>query len=193
MAEQMLKLPDKPGIYRILNRLKGDFYIGSAINLRTRRNRHFSELKKGVHYNTHLQRAFNKYGQDAFNFEVLLICEPFELERYEKGYISMMNPVYNIRLDCTTNRGIKWTSRNENSLQALRTPKTQEQLGRRSLVLIMNRLKKNPNTGIQKQPSGKYRAMSGLGSVKHIGCFDTVEEARDAYLSYVNNKYRKYI
>lgn len=184
----MSMLPDLPGIYKIENTVDGKFYIGSAINLRTRRNRHFSELRKQTHYNTHLKRAFKKYGESSFRFIPILICEKDELFGYENQIIERLSPQYNIRTDCLTNRGIKWTTRNKNSLMALRTPKTKEQLRERSLVLIMNKLRKNPDTGIRQLPSGTFRVSSGLGN-KHLGCFSTIEEARRVYLNHVTSKY----
>jgi group I intron endonuclease len=61
------------GIYRILNTVNGKFYIGSSVNIRERCYRHLSGLRKNTHDNTYLQKAFNKYTEEAFVFEVLEI------------------------------------------------------------------------------------------------------------------------
>lgn len=58
-------------IYRIVCFATGKVYIGRTKNPRKRQNDHFSYLRKGKHPNTHLQRAFNKYGEGSFYFEVL--------------------------------------------------------------------------------------------------------------------------
>lgn len=59
------------GIYKIINVVNNKFYIGSAVNLRKRKARHFSELRTGKHKNRHLLAAWNKYGEQAFVFVVV--------------------------------------------------------------------------------------------------------------------------
>jgi group I intron endonuclease len=59
------------GIYKIINVVNNKFYVGSAVDLKRRRIRHFSELRTGKHNNKHLQAAWNKYGESAFIFVVL--------------------------------------------------------------------------------------------------------------------------
>lgn len=59
------------GIYKIINIVNNRYYIGSAVNLRRRRTRHFSELRNNKHNNKHLQSAWNKYGEQAFIFAVV--------------------------------------------------------------------------------------------------------------------------
>lgn len=58
-------------IYKILNQVNGNFYIGSAVNALRRRARHWSELRNNKHNNRHLQAAWNKYGETAFVFIIL--------------------------------------------------------------------------------------------------------------------------
>lgn len=58
-------------VYKILCTTTGKVYIGQTCNLRTRQKRHFKTLQRGTHHNTHLQRAYDKYGQGAFVFEIV--------------------------------------------------------------------------------------------------------------------------
>ena len=58
-------------IYQITNMENGKYYIGSAESFERRRWQHIYELKKGTHKNPRLQAAWNKYGPDAFVFEIL--------------------------------------------------------------------------------------------------------------------------
>lgn len=60
-----------PGIYRIVNTVSGRFYVGSAVNVRNRAHGHLSALRKGLHANNRLQKAWVKYGADAFRIEIL--------------------------------------------------------------------------------------------------------------------------
>lgn len=69
------KLPEVSGIYAIVNTLNNKKYVGSSSNIRKRYRQHYNELSKNNHVNTHLQRAFNKYGKDVFEFWILEQCE----------------------------------------------------------------------------------------------------------------------
>lgn len=60
-----------PVIYQITNMLTGDFYIGSAQSFARREWQHRYDFKRGVHKNSHMQASWNKYGEEAFVFEVL--------------------------------------------------------------------------------------------------------------------------
>ena len=71
------------GIYAII--CNGKYYIGQSIDIKHRWRKHKEELKMGIHHNTHLQNAYNKYGE--VKFEVLLECEKGKLDEYEQYYI----------------------------------------------------------------------------------------------------------
>lgn len=59
------------GIYKIINVVNNKFYVGSAVDLKRRKARHFSELRTGRHNNRHLQAAWVKYGEQSFVFVVV--------------------------------------------------------------------------------------------------------------------------
>lgn len=61
----------KSGIYRILNRIDGKFYIGSAFDFNRRFSRHKRLLNNNYHTNSHLQNAWNFSGECNFIFEIL--------------------------------------------------------------------------------------------------------------------------
>lgn len=61
-----------PGIYAVTNTISGRVYVGQAVNIRKRWEVHRCTLETGNHRNRYLQRAWNKYGADAFRFEVLV-------------------------------------------------------------------------------------------------------------------------
>lgn len=60
-----------PGIYLITNTVTGTVYVGQAVNIRKRWEVHRSTLAAGKHGNRYLQRAWTKYGADAFQFSIL--------------------------------------------------------------------------------------------------------------------------
>lgn len=84
------------GIYQIRNIVNGKIYIGSAVNLYKRKIDHFTTLVKNKHHNDYLQKSYNKYGKDAFTFEVLFTCLKEDLIRLEQYHINNYNPEYNI-------------------------------------------------------------------------------------------------
>lgn len=59
------------GIYKIINVVNNKFYVGSAVDLKRRKTRHFSELRNNKHPNGRLQNSWNKYGEQAFVFVVV--------------------------------------------------------------------------------------------------------------------------
>lgn len=85
-------IPTTSGIYRITCTTTGKFYIGSAINLQNRRRVHFHHLRRNTHHSITLQRAWNKYGEQAFIFEVVeLVLVAFLIER-EQFWLDTLLP-----------------------------------------------------------------------------------------------------
>ena len=77
---------NKAGIYKIVNSANGKFYVGHAADLRRRWSKHLRDLSKGVHHSQKLQRAWNKYGKEAFKFVIFEAVEAPRLvkpEQYE--------------------------------------------------------------------------------------------------------------
>jgi len=95
------------GIYRVRNRLNNNCYIGSAVDIRARWRRHRSGLNHQLHENTHLQRAWNKYGVNTFIFEILEICEPQLCIEREQRYLDVEQPEYNICQIAGNRLGVK--------------------------------------------------------------------------------------
>ena len=79
----------KSGIYMIKNNVDGKVYIGSSKNINKRKNRHFSELRHNKHNSIHLQKAFNKFGEESFSFNILRFTPPDE-EIMQCGELEMI-------------------------------------------------------------------------------------------------------
>ncbi len=86
----------KSGIYRVRNVSNNKQYIGSSINLNSRRSAHFVALRRGTHHSPILQGAYNKAPKD-FVFEVVELCNKESLIVREQHYIDTLTPAYNVR------------------------------------------------------------------------------------------------
>lgn len=67
------------GIYKITNKINGKSYIGQSLYLERRFKEHRNKLNKGNHINPHLQNAWNKYGEENFEFEIIYVLPDFKL------------------------------------------------------------------------------------------------------------------
>jgi group I intron endonuclease len=104
----------KCGIYKIINTVTGQFYLGSSVEYDTRIQNHIRSLKRNDHFNPLLQRAWNKYGPEAFIFELIEECEVDKVKDLEGSYLQKvvgLDNCYNISKDpLSPTRGIKRSS-----------------------------------------------------------------------------------
>jgi len=123
-------IPRSPGIYAIINQRNQHFYIGSAKNLLQRKRDHFKGLQTNKHGNSHLQRAYNYYGANAFLFVIVEHVEHAEnLISREQHYMDTLVPQYNIARIAGSCLGIKHTPETIEKLRAWpRTPETRAKL-----------------------------------------------------------------
>lgn len=75
----------------ILNTSNNKKYIGSSKNIYQRWQRHKKELKKGSHYNTYLQRSWDKYKEDSFTFSIIEITSLEELIKREAYWCDILS------------------------------------------------------------------------------------------------------
>lgn len=84
------------GIYQIVNTTNNKRYIGSSVHIKRRWSEHKSRLRYDRHGNHHLKNAWDKYGEDAFRFEIIEHTTEAELVAKERFYIKNLEPEYNI-------------------------------------------------------------------------------------------------
>lgn len=75
----------KSGIYLIKNLITNKLYVGKAFYIRKRLNTHKWALRHNKHANSYLQRAWNKYGEVNFLFDIIEYCDISVLPERE-GY-----------------------------------------------------------------------------------------------------------
>lgn len=105
----------KTGVYQIRNLINNKIYIGSTAKTHTQKSlsgfyrrfeHHKQALRKGLHSNRHLQKSWEKRGEDNFKFEILATCPPEYSIKLEQWFIDNLKPEYNIRLKAESNLGI---------------------------------------------------------------------------------------
>jgi len=106
------------GIYEILNTVNGKRYIGQTSNFVKRWKEHRTGMKRRDHGNSHLQRAWDKYGEAAFKFIPILTCQPSMLTFYEQQLINKVKPEYNLAPVAGTVRGIKHSAQARANMSA---------------------------------------------------------------------------
>lgn len=103
------------GIYMLINLVNGKRYIGSSINVAQRLWEHRSTLRHNKHSNAHLQKAWNKYGEGAFEYQILEKCQEDDRFEREQFYVNTLNPEYNICKDVVQNPPVSEETRKKHS------------------------------------------------------------------------------
>lgn len=146
----------KSGIYKITNEVNGKYYVGSSKNIRGlscgRWKTHISKLNNGVHPNSHLQNAWNKYGKNVFVLEVVRKCSKTDLLLEEQKDLDIWvgkPECYNIREDakCPVVPGSKrpdWVKEKISRSQRGKPRWTEEQ--RRQMSIDRKGRKHKPDT-----------------------------------------------
>lgn len=85
------------GIYKIMCAESEKFYIGSSENIEGRWIQHKSRLKHNRHENIYMQRTYNKYGPDCFEYSIVeIVDEMINLLTIEQKYLDELKPLLNI-------------------------------------------------------------------------------------------------
>ena len=155
------------GVYEIKNKLNNKTYIGSSIQLNRRLWYHKHQLRKGTHHNIHLQRAWNKYGKDAFEFSILVVCEEHDLLLFEQSLMDKLHPEYNIaKFADAPNRGRRYSKEHCDKLSSLRIGRKISEQGR--IAISDSKLgEKNPSAKLTKEDVLNIRYLYASGGVTY--------------------------
>ena len=83
------------GIYKIINTITNDFYIGSSNNVKKRWREHKCQSVWKNYPNNPMYLDMRKYGVDKFVFEILEVVEEGSLKEKEQQFIETLKPSYN--------------------------------------------------------------------------------------------------
>lgn len=116
--------------------MNNKIYIGSAVDFYLRFKKHISDLRRDKHDNKHLQRAWNKYGENNFKFEIVeIINDKNKLIEREQYYMDSLNVCdknigYNISPTANSRLGVKVSQETlikmSNSQKGLKRPISEE-------------------------------------------------------------------
>lgn len=127
-------IPRLPGVYRILCIPSNKSYIGLSTNIRFRINTHRKHLARDEHANIHMQKAYKKYGADAFVVEVLEILEKADDSALIKAegrwvaHFNALNPDYGYNISITQEDGkIRQTEEHKRRMSDLMRGKSKSQ------------------------------------------------------------------
>lgn len=83
----MQEFTNESGIYKCTCLSNGRCYVGQARSLLKRKQHHLYTLRNNKHRNIHMQRAWNKYGEDDFIWEIIECCPEDMLNEREIYWI----------------------------------------------------------------------------------------------------------
>lgn len=94
------------GVYQITCIPTGNVYIGSSVSLKQRLRHHKRDLNLGTHCSKYMQNSWKKYGEDAFEFKVIVICEKDMTLFYEQIFLDALEPKFNTAKIAGSNVGV---------------------------------------------------------------------------------------
>ena len=87
-------IPKQCGVYKISCELTDDVYIGCSVNIRGRIYKHRKATGRGKQQN--LYKLIREYGWEAFDVEILELCDKGVLFEKETHYIQLHQPNLNV-------------------------------------------------------------------------------------------------
>lgn len=95
------------GVYAICNKENGKQYIGSSVTIEKRWQRHKTDLRGGIHHSRYLQRAWNKRGEESFDFVVIKHVAPDKILEAEQEMLDKNLGEYNVSPTAANCLGVK--------------------------------------------------------------------------------------
>lgn len=157
----MYSSSNETGIYIIRCQINNFIYIGSASGIKGFRKRatyHRWTLNHGKHHSPTLQNHFNKYGIDAFTFEIALICPSEKCLDFEQAFLDANGIGYHNKSYNTNPSGICLYPGKRNGMSKLKGRKASEETRRRISEAL---------TGIKRSEETKLKVGNASRGRKH--------------------------
>ena len=156
------------GVYCIRHRISGKVYIGSSVNCYHRiKSQHLAKLRKGIHTNPHLQSAFRKYGEGAFEYFIIEECDPEEMLGTEQKQFDLTHCL-DPRCGYNINPNAEKTELTEEQCEKIRIAKLGKKRGKKPV-------------GLYKSGRNWMVKIGFRGEEIYLGSFSSQRQAREVY------------
>lgn len=151
----------KSGIYAITHRDSGRMYIGSAANIRARMQKHLWHLVRNSHHSSRLQNAFNKYGAESFDRDVVeYVDDPARLIEREQTWIDFFMPFYNIERTAGSSLGVRRTDEYKARMSQIKRGSKMTESAKAAISAYMKGRKKPEGMGAKVSAARKGMVFS---------------------------------
>jgi group I intron endonuclease len=167
------------GIYSIVNKITNDLYIGSSVDVARRFRQHKRDLHNNKCSSRILQSAWNKYGEDAFTWNLLEeVDAPEFLAFVENHWIEKLEPKYNCMQTSHrigTEEGVRYMKEKQSQSKSKYIPNNNQQA-----ALLMGRGPKSEETK-QKISAALHGHAHSEETRRKIGEASNLYERDEAY------------
>lgn len=108
-------------VYKITNKVTGECYVGSSVDVYRRWANHKCPSKWKQHPNNKMYQDMQKYGVDQFKFEIIVPAATTHLKMCEQEFIDIYHPKYNsnkANIGTTVSQTDEYTEYHRQYLQA---------------------------------------------------------------------------
>lgn len=194
------KQPPRCGIYCIRLKDTSRYYVGQSVDIDKRSRGHKQKLRRGKHHSPKLQNAWNKYGEDAFEFFVLEISERdkdilCEREQYWMDELKAVGQDgFNICPAAGSHLGVKRSAETRAKLSAawngrIVTPETRSRMAK-SMLGNKNRLGSSPTEETRaKLSASKKGNIYGLGYRHTSGALVKISTSKKGNTYFLGRKH----
>jgi len=155
------------GIYKIINKINGKYYIGSSDNIYKRQMTHKNFLNKNKHINVILQNSWNCHGENNFNFIIIETVLKENLLFVEQKHLDIAkterDKCYNICFDAAS--PMKGRRHNE---------KTKEQMSIKRKLQIRPPCSQETKEKIRASNTRPYEEIYGIEKSKEKRKFQSI-------------------
>lgn len=104
----------KVGVYRLINSITQESYVGNSINLSNRLRHFYSNgflTNKMLIDNSRIYKSILKYNLSSFKLEILEYCDKESLINRKQYYMDLLEPEYNILKKAGSSLGFKHSAK----------------------------------------------------------------------------------